>query len=303
MHRCKIVPQILLILSLINLLLAAPVRVVLQEVHQARVDMADVPEDVILPASQSEKLSDELEERWDEYSDEPWQKRGLSSGSSPPPSVGEPPQAANQGLAPNSPPPQTGTNRIQDSVSAPSPEINKLPQSGENYPSSGESYPSDHGSTTSSENYYASDEGGPGPSKSYSDSFSKTDIIGLGSNDGSPGSSKSYPPWNRPELVSNMGGPWSSKNHPPSDGPGPNPASNEGRPGSSMNYPLSNRPGIVSTGPAVLEPFPGFNPHDWSTSSSDAEPELKKNFMSKTKNFFDKLVYKFKFWPRRPGVL
>ena len=178
MHRYKIVPQIILILSLINLLLAAPV--VLQEVHHARVDMPDVPEDVILPVSQSEKRRNELEKRWDEYSVEPWQKRGSSSESSPAPSVGEPP--ADKELVPNSPPsPRTETNRIQDVASAPSPQINKLPQSGEDYPPSGASYPSDHGSTLS-ENYHASDEGGPGPSKSYSDSSSKTDILGVGSN-------------------------------------------------------------------------------------------------------------------------
>jgi hypothetical protein len=54
----------------------------------------------------------------------------------------------------------------------------------------------------------------------------------------------------------------------------------------------------------VLEPFPGWDPHDWSTTSSElSEPSPKENFMSKTKNFFDKLVYKIKFWPRGPGVL
>lgn len=248
--------------------------------------MADVPEDVILPVSQPEKRSDELEKRWNEYSDVPWQKRDPSPG----PPVGEPP--TNQELAPNSPPPQTGTSRIQHTESASSPEINKLPPPGEDYPSSsGESFLSDHGSTMSSEDYHASDEGGPGPSKSYSDSFSKTDIIGVGSNgDGSPESTKSYPPWNRPELASNKGGPWSTKSYPPSDGPGPDLASNEGGPVSKM----------VSTGP-VLEPIPGWNPHDWSESSP--EPEPKKKFMSKTKSFFNKLVYKFKFWPRGPRVL
>jgi hypothetical protein len=291
------VPPILLILSLINVLLAAPVG--LQEPPQGHVDMADVPEGVILRVSQSEKRSDELEKRWDEYSDGPWQKRGSSSGSSPAPSVGEPP--AGQELAPNSPPsPQTGTtSKIQDAESPSSPEVNKLPPLDEDYlSSSGESYLSDHGYTASSENYHASDEGGPGPSKSYSDSFSKTDIIGVGSyRDGSPESTKSYPPWNRPELMSNMGGPWSTKSYPPSssDGPGPDLASNEGGPVSSMNHPLSSRPG------PALDPFAGWDPHGWSESS--AEPEPKKKFMSKTKSFFNKLVYKFKFWPRGPGVL
>jgi hypothetical protein len=309
MYRYKIVPPILLILSLINFLLAAPV--VLREVRQAYVGMADVPEDVI-PVSGPEKRSDELEKRRDEYSDEPWRKRGMSPGSSPAPSVGEPPASADQELASNYPPsPQTqtaATSKIQDAAPVPEPSLpeinNKLrPPSDEDYPglsssesypslSSGGSYPSDHG-YTSSENPHASDEGGPlaGPSKSYSDSSSKTDTLGAGSNDdggSSPGSSKSYPP---------------------SDGPGPNLASNEGegRPGSSTSHPPpSNRPeDMVSTG-HVLEP-PVWNPHDWSTSSSEGEPEPepKKNFMSDTKNFFDKMIYKIKFWPRAsgPGVL
>lgn len=322
MHRYKIVPPILLILSLVNFLLAAPV--VLQEVrHQVGdVDMAaDVPEDVI-PVSMLEKKSDDelLEKRWDGFSGdepepEPWpQKRGSSSGSesSPAaPSVGEPaPQAADQELAPpNSPPSpqsQTGTttSKTQDAASASSPEINKLPLSAdEDHPSSGESYSSDHGGTLS-ENYLASDEGGPlaGPGKSYSDSSSNTDILGVGSNDGSLGSSKSYPPWNQPgELVSNMGGPWSTKSYPPSGGPsGPVPdSSNEGRPGSSMNQPLSNRPEMMSTG-LVPDSPPAWNPHDWSTSSAEPEPEPKKKFMSKTRKFFNKLIYKIKFWPRGP---
>jgi hypothetical protein len=168
MYRYKIIPPILLILSLINFPLVAPV--VLREVRQAYVGMADVPEDVI-PVSGSEKQSDELEKRRDEYSDEPWRKRGISPGSSPAPTVGEPPASADQELASNYPPsPQTqtaATSKIQDAapVSEPSsPEINnKLrPPSDGDYPglssggsypslSSGGSYPSDH-RYTSSEN-------------------------------------------------------------------------------------------------------------------------------------------------------
>jgi hypothetical protein len=88
MHWHKTVPSILLILSLINFLLAAPV--VLRELRR------------------------------DEYSDEPWQKRGQSLGPSPALSVEEPP--ADQELAANSPPsPQTGTSRIQDAASVSSP--------------------------------------------------------------------------------------------------------------------------------------------------------------------------------------
>jgi hypothetical protein len=176
------VPPILLILSLINVLLAAPV--VLQEPRQGCVDMADVPEGVILRVSQSEKRSDELEKRWDAYSDEPsWQKRGSSSGSSPAPSVGEPP--ADQELTANSPPSsQTGTTAIQDAASAPSPEINKLPPLDVDYPLSDEDY--HHQARviraimipTSSENYHASDESGPGPSKAMTTRSGKTDTSG-----------------------------------------------------------------------------------------------------------------------------
>ena len=252
--------------------------------------MADVPEGVIL-VSESEKRSDELEKRWDKYFNEPWQKRGSSSGSNTAPPVGELP--ADQELAtnsdPSSPSSQTGPSRItQNAGSVSSPDFKQLP---------------------SDENYYASDEGGPNPgglAKSYSDSSSNTRILGVGSNPGgSPGSAKSYPLWSPPELTSDMGGRWPTKNYPPSDA-GPKAddpaASNEGtstRPatGSIMNHPPSNRPEMGSTSPS----FPLWDPHDWSDSSSEAEPE--PNFLSKTKDAFDKLVYKFKFWPRGPEVL
>ena len=316
MHRYKIVPPILLILSLVNFLLAAPV--VLQEVrHQVgEVDMtADVPEDVI-PVSVLEKKSDEelLDKRWDDLSgNEPelWpQKQRLSLGSessTAASSMGEPaPQAADQVLAPpNSPPSpqsQTGptTSRTQDAASVSSPSADG------DHPSSGESYPSDHGGTLS-ENYLASDEGGPlaGPGKSYSDSSSNTDILGVGS-EGSPGSSKSYPPWKRPgELMSNVGGPWSTKSYPPSDGPsGPvSESSSEGWPWARMNQPLSNRPEIMSTGPGPNSP-PTWNLNDWSPTSSVAEPMPKKKFMGNTRKFFKKLINKIKFWRGGPrGVL
>jgi hypothetical protein len=238
MHRYKIVPPIILILSLFNFLLAAPVELPKVRRQAARVDMApDVSEDVI-PVS--EKRSDELVEKlrvgWDEYpgdEPEPWpQKRGSGSESSPtaPPSVGEP-------APPNSPPlpqAQTGTTRMIQ---------NAAPD---------------------------------------------TDTLGAGSSKGGGSlvSSKSYPFWNRPELASNMGGPGSTKSLPPSGGTG-----------SSMNQPLSSRPEVNSPG------LVHWDSHDWSTSSSDSEPEPKKNFLSDTKNFFDKLIYKFKFWPRGPEAL
>ena len=209
MHLYKIVAPILLILSLINILLAVPV--VLK--------VAGVSEDVI-PVSESAKRSDEL----GNHLDEPRQKRDSSSGSSP--------ALADQELAtvsppPPPPPPQTGTSRIQDVASAPSPEI-KLPLSGD-YPSSSEGYPP-------------------------LDAGSEVD-----------------------------------------------PASNEDtRPaGSIMNQPASVRPEIGSTTRPhprpPLEPFP-WNSHDWSETSSEADPE--PTFLSRVKSFFDKLTYKFKFWPR-----
>jgi hypothetical protein len=227
MHRHKIIPMILIILSLINFLLAAPV-----EVHQGCLDKADadVPEDVIF-IPESEKRSDELEKRLE--------KQTASTGSSPAPSAGEPPGE--------------GTSSIQDGAPVSLPEIKQ-----------------------------------PGLSKSYSDPS-----IGVGSNpDASPGSTQSYPPLNRPELASDMGGPWSTKSYPPSDGSGPDLASNEGTKLAGLGSIMSRPP--ASTRPQV-EPFP-WNPHDWSETSSEAEP--KENFMSKAKTFFDKLVYKFKFWPR-----
>ena len=122
MHRYKIVPPILLILSLTNVLLAAPV--VSQEEHQTYVDIADVPKDMIqIPMSRSGS-----EKQWVEHSnsDEPWQKQKRGSSG---PSVGGAPPAADPELATNSPPlPQTQTGgRIQDAASASelSPEINQ----------------------------------------------------------------------------------------------------------------------------------------------------------------------------------
>ena len=167
MHRYKIVPTILLILSVINFLLAAPVG--LPEACQQCVDMASVPKDVI-PVSQSEKRSDQVENRWnkDKCSDDPLQKRGSAQGSNPAPPVGEP--SVDLELATDSPPspsPLMGTSRFQDAASATSPEIKQ--------PSSNVITPSDHG-YMSSDNYYASGEGGS-----------------LGA---------SYPPSNRPKIGS-----------------------------------------------------------------------------------------------------
>jgi hypothetical protein len=67
--------------------------------------------------------------------------------------------------------------------------------------------------------------------------------------------------------------------------------------GSIKNYMPWNRPKVITTRP----PLP-WNPHDWSTSSSESEPE-PKDFMGKIKNFFGKLVHKIKFWCRGPGAL
>lgn len=308
MHRHKIVPLIFLILCLINFLLAAPV--ILQEVRQACIDMADVPEDV-KPVSGSEKRRDGPEKRWDKYSDDdskPWQKRGTSSGSSPVPSLGagEPPTSVDQGLAlnPPSPPPspqtQTGLNRIQDAASgSASPPAIKRPASSSSSKAgsvsdlSDENHPNEIDTYTSSDNYLASEEGGHGSSKEYhSDASSGTRLPQIGSDGaGSPGSSKSYPPWNRPgELASNKGGPWSTKSYPPSD---------DGTPSPSMNHPPPfDRPG---PGP-VQQPLPGWNPHDRPTSSSQPETLPKSNrLFRKTKNFLKKTIKKFKFWHRGPA--
>jgi hypothetical protein len=219
MHRYRLVPPILLVLSLINFLLAAPV--VLQELA---------------------------------------------------PSVGEPP--ANPALAANSPPsPRTGTSTIQDAASASSPEINKLPPSDEDYPSSGESYLSDHDGSIPSENYHASDEGGPGPSKSYSDSFSKTDIIGVGSYGGTPESSKSYPGWSRPELELE---------------PEPQPVAGSNPSASGLQAP---------TGSPAAEPKSGSQKSFLSKLVSKSKSFLSK-LASKSKNFLGKLAGKLKFWRR-----
>jgi hypothetical protein len=244
MHRFKIFPTTLLILSLINFLLAAPV--VLQEARQESVNMAYVPKDVMVPISKPEKRSDEIENPRDKRPDEPQQKRGPSPGSNPAPSVGALPANQDAKLATYSPfstSPQMGTSTLQDA--APSPVI-KQPPSGENSPSS-------HGYTgmMSSENGLTSE--GSGSSKGYSswDSSANSATPEAGSKQGA------------------VSGSWSIKNPP------------------------SNRPETVST----TNSMPLWDPHDWSDSSSEAEAE--KNFMSKTKIFFDKLVYKFKFWPGR----
>jgi hypothetical protein len=63
MRRYKIAPWILLILSIINVTLAAPV--VLRKIRHACVDVMDVREDA-MPVSRSEKQNDELMEKNDE---------------------------------------------------------------------------------------------------------------------------------------------------------------------------------------------------------------------------------------------
>lgn len=283
MHQYKIVPSILLILSLINVVLAAPVVLQGPEVllRRACVDMADVPEDVII-VSESEKRSDGLEKRWDTYSNEPWQKRGSSqesSASSPELSVGESP--IDLGWMPNPPPPSPAGSPqtvIQDAAS-----------SDGDHSSSGEIHPINHG--------YTSSEGGLGSPSSAND------IMAPGTNpSGSLRASQSYPPWNRPQLASLPSGHWSTKSNPLPDRTGSDMAwSKESMSGSaSMNHPS----GELSMSPD-LPPYPEWNPHDWSTSSSE-QPLLsskKKKLMSKTKSFLKKMVYKLKFWPRGPEVL
>ena len=90
MRRYKIVPWILLILSIINATLAAPV--VFQEIRHAYIDQVDVREDAI-PASRSEKRGDESERLKDE---------------SPP----------TEHLRRSSPPPETEYDSAPDSVNS-----------------------------------------------------------------------------------------------------------------------------------------------------------------------------------------
>ena len=261
MHQYKIVPSVLLILSLINVVFAVPVVVPEHEVlRRACADMADVTEDVVI-APEVEKQSDELEKRWDTYSNQPWQKRRSSQG----PSVGESAQNPSPSL-PGSP--QTVTHSVQDAGSA-----SASPPSDEEYPHPpfGEGYPSDHESMSSA---HASSEGEQAPPTS------PADIIGA--------------------ETSPSGSPVSSKGHPPSDGPGSDIASSmEVKPGSPIKNP--------SLGELLMmteESHPGWNPNDWSTSSSEQSPlPPKKTFMNKTKSFFNKLAYKMKFWHRGPEVL
>src|SRR5258708_38090243 len=178
MRRYKIIPRVLLILSIINFALAAPVPV--PEVRQACADV--VARDGIL-MSDSAKRGDllVLEEPLDKYRYARWRKRGRSSAWSPgpaPPGAGAVEPADDQTLtpAPDSPPsPQTGTSGIQQQTSPSSSGIKRPSPSEEDYLSSGEGY-------------QASNEGGPGSSEDgYSSSGSNTALLA-----GSGSTSKVY---------------------------------------------------------------------------------------------------------------
>ena len=136
MCRYKIVPWILLILSIINVTLAAPV--ILRERRHACVDVMDVREDAIL-VSRSEKQNDKLEKLWEKP------LPAMHPRASPVPSE------SNYETAPDSPNSfQTTSSEIQQA----SPESNTLPVE------ESESHRIYDG--VSSENYVASNEGGLG---------------------------------------------------------------------------------------------------------------------------------------------
>jgi hypothetical protein len=151
MHWYKIVPPILLILSLINVTLAAPV--VSREICHACVDVMDVREDAI-PVSRSGKQDDELEKLWNKPSP------AMHPRTSPTPS--EPdyetaPDSRNSF--------QTTSNEYQQESS----EIKTLP--GHSPEVSSIESDSRRISDAASSDYQASNEGGPGSSKSVSFSY------------------------------------------------------------------------------------------------------------------------------------
>jgi hypothetical protein len=147
MRRYKIVPWVLLIISIINFTLAAPV--VLREIRHACVDVIDVREDAIPAVTRSEKQNDELEKLWDKPSP------AMHPRTSPAPSESDYESAPD---SPNSY--QTAMNEFQQA----SPEIETPP--GEESSIGSESHRTYDGA--SSESYLASNEGGPGSSKGFS---------------------------------------------------------------------------------------------------------------------------------------
>lgn len=308
MLRIKIVPTILLTLSLINFVLAAPV--VPQEARQEWVDSADVPE-YLLPMSQSEKRSDKVENPSDNYSNGPWQKRGSASSTGPalPVEVGDPPADPELAIDPPSSPapapsPQTGTSAIQGAAAAASPPDIKPPPSDENTP-----------------NDHASDIGGPGSSANIAAPEVGPSNQGAVSTNG-PGSTVHLPS-NRPEMMSTTSPPfpwdpndWSDTSSEAESKEHIDHASNEGGPTSPANGVApevgSDQGAVMGPESTMYSPSNGhrlektlttsstflWDPHDWPDSSSEAEP--KENFTSKVKTFLGELCSKLKFWPRGP---
>lgn len=135
MRRYRIVPWILLIFAIINVTLAAPA--VLREIRHTRVDVMDVREDTI-PVSRSEKL-------WDEPSSAVHPRTNSESGQ---------PESDYEAALDRSLPDsfQTGTSEFQQEL----PEIETPP--GEELSINSESH---RVGEVSSENYLASNEGGP----------------------------------------------------------------------------------------------------------------------------------------------
>ncbi len=157
----QLVSRILLILSIINFTLAAPVLV--QEIHdQAHVHVGGVPEDAIPAVSESEKRVNLLEKPCDKYSDEPWRKRGLSSESSPALSDSEEHDNWHEWAIrmypppPPLPPPPIWQAMVQ--------QIGEVQQAS----SSSSSDPSDRGSTTVTGNKYQALPSNKGPGGSGS---------------------------------------------------------------------------------------------------------------------------------------
>ena len=249
MGRYKIIPWILLILFIINVTLAAPV--VLRETSHASIDVVDVREDAI-SLSRFKKRNDELEKLWDETpSAAHWHPR-----RSPAPPESD--SYSDYESAPESPNSfRTATSEFQPA----SPET-ETPPSEESSVWSG-SHRSDE---SSSERYLASDEGGPGSSKSYS--FLSSPLF-------SPSPSPSHSPSpSEPDLPVNLE-------------PEPGPV--------AVPQPNPSASGLPTTSSPAAESM--------SQKSFLGKLVTKSKFFlsklaSKSKNFFGKLAGKFKFWRR-----
>ena len=149
MHRYKIVPWILFILSFINVTLTAPV--VLREIRHACVDVMDIRKDAI-PVSRSEKQNYEMEKLWD---------KPLAAMY---PRTSQAPSESGYESAPES----LDSFRSASSEFQPaSPRIKTPPSESSIEPESQRIHDG-----ASSENYLASNEGERGSSKSFSFSFS-----------------------------------------------------------------------------------------------------------------------------------